>query len=57
MACPYGQPTTTSEPSKKTQLGYRTFCCQTCTRRFNEPTGTHCNNLEFSSDIVLLAVL
>ena len=57
MTCPYCQSTTTSERSKKTQLGYRTFCCQTCTRRFNERTGTDFNYLEFPTDIGLLVVL
>ena len=57
MACPYCQSTTTSERSKKTRLGYRTFCCPTCKRRFNERTGTPFNYLEFPTDIVLLVVL
>jgi putative transposase len=57
MACPYCQSTTTRERAKKTQLGYRTFCCQTCTRRFNKRTGTDFNYLEFPTDIVLLVVL
>ena len=57
MACPYCQSTTTSERAKKTHFGYRTFCCQTCTRRFNERTGTPFNYVEFPTDIVLLVVL
>src|SRR4051794_30209948 len=57
MACPYCRSMTTTERSKKTQLGYRTFCCQTCKRTFNERTGTDFNFLEFPTDIVLLVVL
>lgn len=57
MACPYCRSTTTTERAKKTQLGYRIFCCQTCKRRFNERTGTDFNYLEFPTDIVLLVVL
>ncbi len=57
MACPHCQSMTTTERSKKTQLGYRTFCCHACTRTFNERTGTPFNYLEFPTDIVLLVVL
>jgi transposase-like protein len=38
-------------------LGYRRFSCQSCRRRFNERTGTPFNDLQFPTDIVLLAVL
>src|ERR671932_2100139 len=57
MPCPHCQSTTTTERSKKTQLGYRTFCCHTCKHTFNERTGTPYNYLEFPTDIVLLVVL
>jgi hypothetical protein len=43
--------------SKKTSLGYRTFCCSTCKQTFNERTGTAFNYLEYPTDIVLLVVL
>jgi transposase-like protein len=43
--------------SKKTSLGYRVFRCKGCHRIFNERTGTSFNNLQFPTDIVLLAVL
>jgi transposase-like protein len=42
---------------KRTSLGYRTFYCLACTRRFNERTGSPFNDLQFPTDIVLLAVL
>ncbi len=57
MPCPHCQSTSTTERGKKTHLGYRTFCCQTCKRIFNERTGTPYNFLEFPTDIVLLVVL
>ena len=57
MPCPHCQSATTTQRSKTTQLGYRTFCCQACTRTFNERSGTPFNYLEFPTDIVLLVVL
>jgi putative transposase len=57
MPCPHCQSKTTSQRVKKTQLGYRTFCCRTCKRTFNERTSTPYNYLEFPTDIVMLVVL
>ena len=57
MTCPHCTATTTTELTKRTQLGYRTFRCSTCRRQFNERTGTAFNYLEFPTDIVLLVVL
>jgi transposase-like protein len=57
MACPHCQSTATAQRSKKTQLGYPTFCCHACKRSFNERTGSPYNYLEFPTDIVLLVVL
>ena len=42
---------------KRTSLGYRTFRCPACTRRFNERTGTPFNDLSVPTDIVFLVVL
>jgi transposase-like protein len=41
----------------RTALGYRRFSCGSCHRRFNERTGTPFHDLQFPTDIVLLAVL
>jgi hypothetical protein len=41
----------------RTSLGYRTFYCRDCERRFNERYGTPLNDLQFPNDIVLLAAL
>ena len=57
MACPHCAATTTTELTKRTQLGYRVFRCSSCRRQFNERTGTPYNYLEFPTDIVLLVVL
>ncbi len=57
MTCPHCAATTTTELTKRTQLGYRTFRCSACRRQFNERTGTPYNYLEFPTDIVLLVVL
>jgi len=57
MNCPYCASTVTKGRTKKTSLGYRTFCCSACKRTFNERTGTVFNYLEYPTDIVLLVVL
>jgi putative transposase len=57
MNCPHCASTATKEWTKKTSLGYRTFCCSACKRTFNERTGTPFNYLEYPTDIVLLVVL
>ncbi len=57
MNCLYCASTATKERTKKTSLGYRTFCCSACKRTFNERTGTSFNSLEYPTDVVLLVVL
>jgi DDE domain len=57
MNCPHCTETTTQKRMKKTKLGYTTYFCQRCQRTFNERTGTPFNDLEFPTDIVLLAVI
>ena len=57
MSCPHCLSTSASKRKHRTSLGYRTFFCQACHRRFNERTGTPFNDLQFPTDIVLLAVL
>ena len=39
-----------------TVLGYSTFRCRCCRRRFNERTGTAVNSTEFPTDVVWLVV-
>jgi DDE domain len=56
MPCPHcGSPTT--QQLKRTSLGYRTFRCVACRRRFNERSGTPFNDLCVPTDIVVLVVL
>ncbi len=57
MSCPHCLSTSTSRRKHRTSLGYRTFFCRDCGRRFNERTGSPFNDLQFPTDIVLLAVL
>ena len=57
MACPDCTSTATTTRTGRTALGYRRFRCRACRRRFNEQTGTPFNDLQYPTDIVLLAVL
>jgi putative transposase len=57
MSCPHCLSTSTSKRKHRTSLGYRTFYCQDCDKRFNERSITPFNDLQFPTDIVLLAVL
>src|SRR5712691_9936199 len=57
MTCPHCQSTSTRRRKQRTALGYRTFWCASCRRRFNERTGTPFNELQCPTDVVLLAVL
>ena len=57
MSCPHRLSTSVSKGKHRTSLGYRTFYCRDCNRRFNERTGTPFNDLQFPTDIILLAVL
>ena len=57
MTSPHGESTAVGRRKQRTALGYRRFSCTGCRRRFNERTGTLFNELQFPTDIVLLAVL
>ena len=57
MSCPHCLCTSISKRKHRTSLGYRTFYCGDCNKRFNERSGTPFNDLQFPTDIVLLAVL
>jgi len=57
MSCPHCLSASTSKRKHRTSLGYRTYFCPGCGRRFNERTGSPFNDLQFPTDIVLLAVL
>ena len=57
MTCPHCQSTSVRRRQQRTALGYRRFWCRSCRRRFNERTGTPYNDLQYPTDVVLLAVL
>src|SRR6266567_5695996 len=57
MTCPHCQSTVVRRRKRRTALGYRRFWCGICHRRFNQRTGTPFNELQFPTDVVLLAVL
>ena len=57
MACPDCASTATTRRKGRTALGYERFRCRACRRRFNERTGTPFNDLQYPTDVVLLAVL
>lgn len=57
MNCPHCLSLATTQLAKKTSLGYPTFRCSQCRRKFNERTGTLFNYLAFPTDVVLLVVL
>ena len=57
MTCPHCLSPSISKRKNRTSLGYRTFCCRDCSKRFNERSGTPFNDLQFPTDIVLHAVI
>ncbi len=57
MTCPHCESTATTRRTCRTALGYQRFNCRSCGRRFNERTGTPFNDLQFPTDVVLLAVM
>ena len=57
MTCPHCDSGDTNRRRRRTSLGYRTFACRACRRVFNERSGTAFNDLQYPTDVVLLAVL
>ena len=57
MTCPHCLSTSISKRQHRTSLGYQTFSCRACRLRFNQRTGSPFNDLQFPTDVVLLAVL
>ncbi len=57
MNCPHCDSGATGRRGRRSSLGYRTFACHACRRIFNERSGTPFNELQYPTDIVLLAVL
>ena len=57
MPCPHCRSTATTKRKPRTTLGYTRLRCRACRRTFNERTGAPFNDLQYPTDIVLLAVL
>ncbi len=57
MPCPRCQSKSTRTRRCRTSLGYKIYYCRRCGRRFNERTGKPYNDLQFPTDVVLMAVL
>ena len=57
MPCPYCRSESTRRRKYRISLGYRIFYCRLCKHRFNERTKTPFNDLQFPTDLVLMAVL
>ena len=57
VTCPPCDSGDTNRRRRRTALGSRTSACRACRRTFNERTGTPVNDLQYPTDIVLLAVL
>ncbi len=57
MDCPHCRSRATTKRRGRSALGYRRYTCRGCRHRFNERTGTPFNDLQFPTDVVLLAVL
>src|SRR6056297_1709308 len=56
MNCPHCLSTKTSETNATTKLGYKQYRCQCCAKQFNERTGTKLNNIEYPTEVVMMAI-
>lgn len=56
MNCPHCESSNTRQCNSKTNLGYTEYRCRNCCRQYNERTGTVFNNLEYPTEVVILAV-
>ena len=56
MNGPHGDSGATGRRGRRSSLGDRTFACHACRRIFNARSGTPFNELQYPTDLVLLAV-
>jgi len=56
MDCPHCRSKNTTKIKKKTVLGYLQYHCCGCGKQFNERTGTTLNFIEYSTEVVMMAV-
>jgi putative transposase len=57
MSCPHCQSSATTQRSEVTARGYRRFRCRSCSRGFNERTGSVFNRVQYPPDVICLVVL
>ena len=57
MTCPHWESPATPKRQGPPSLGSRRFRCRSCGRRFHERSGRPLNDLQYVTDVVLLAVL
>ena len=46
-----------TERPERTAQGYRRFRCRTCSKQYNERSGTVLNHAQYPSDVIALVVL
>jgi putative transposase len=56
MDCPHCQSKKTKACILKTVLGYPQYRCRNCSKQFNERTSTKLNYIEYSTEVVMMAV-
>ena len=56
MDCSHCESKKTTKIKKKSVLGYLQYHCCCCGKQFNERTGTKLNFIEYSTEVVMIAV-
>ncbi len=57
MDCVACGSTEVTERPERTAQGYRRFRCRTCSKQYNERSGTLLNHAQYPSDVIALVVL
>ena len=57
MSCTHCRSESVAKRRRRTSLGYRIYFCNSCRIQFNQRTGTPFNDLQFPTNVVLVAVL
>jgi len=56
MNCPDCNSSNTRKNKQLTILGYKRYHCRACNRSYNERTGTEYNNIEYRTEVVVIAI-
>jgi len=56
MNCPHCLSAKISKMNTTTKLGYKQYCCYSCAKQYNERTGTKLNNIEYPTEVVMMAI-